>query len=154
MALQGTDLLVVQHAGVVYKLEVDALSSYALSLLSQPGGSANLPIASSTELGAIKIGSNLSISGDGTLEAVIPTGINFKGPISATADAPGNPDGGDLYILDSGGTLNATWGALNGITVAINDGLIYDADHGEWDHLPGMFGVGLTSVQGQDPIVG
>jgi len=149
MALQGTDLLVVQHAGVVYKLEADALASFALSKLTP----ADLPIASGTELGAIKVGNNLSVSGDGTLDAVIPTGINFKGPISAGADAPGTPAGGDLYIFDSGGTLNATWGGLNGTNVAANDGVVYDADHSEWDYLPGMFGVGVTSVDGQAPIV-
>ena len=148
MALQGTDLLVVQHAGVVYKLEADALASYSLSKLSP----SDLPVASGTELGAIKVGNNLSISGDGTLEAVIPTGINFKGPISASADAPGTPAGGDLYIFDTGGALNSTWGALNGTNVSVNDGVVYDADHSEWDHLPGMFGVGVTSVQGQAPI--
>ena len=63
MALQGTDLLVVQHAGVVYKLEASALAAYTLGELSPN----ELPIASGSTLGAIKVGANLNISGDGTL---------------------------------------------------------------------------------------
>ena len=73
MALQNTDLMVVQQGGTVYKVSVDQVSSTVLNNLS-PG---DLPIASASELGAIKVGNNLSINGDGVLEAVIPAGISF-----------------------------------------------------------------------------
>ena len=146
MALQNTDLMVVQQGGTVYKVSVDQLSSSVLNNLSP----SDLPIASAVELGAIKVGNNLNISGDGVLEAIIPAGVAFKGTILASDDAPAAVPG-DLYIFSSDGTLNGTWGTEAGTDVNINDGIVYE-ETGKWDHLPGLFGVGITSIVGQSPI--
>lgn len=146
MALQNTDLMVVQQGGKVYKVSVDNVSTKVLENLKP----SDLPIASATDLGAIKVGNNLNISGDGTLNAVIPSGVAFKGTLPHTADAPAAAPG-DLYLFSTAGTLNNTWGAESGTDVQINDGIVFE-ENGEWNHLPGLFGVGVTSIIGQSPI--
>ena len=149
MAITQNDLFVLQRGGQVLSIDGQTLREE----MQDNFDSTKLPIASDTTLGGIKVGKNLSIDpSTGELEATVPDAFTFKGPITATADAPGAPAGGDLYIFTTGGTLNSTWGAAQGTDVAINDGIVWDADHGEWDVLAGMFGMGVTSVNGTAPI--
>ena len=147
MALQNQDLLVVQQGQTVYKLPVGDLSTQVLGNLDPT----DLPIASTSEAGAIKVGNNLTIDPNtGQLDAVIPAAMNFKGQIAASASAP-TAAVGDMYLFSTAGTLDGTWGVQSGVNVQINDGIVYEAS-GEWDYLPGLFGAGVTSVSGALPI--
>ena len=147
MALTNNDLLVVQQGNSVYKLPVGDLSTQVLTNLDPT----DLPIASAAALGAIRVGNNLSIdSNTGILEAVIPAAINFKGQIAANSPAP-TAAVGDMYLFSTAGTLDGTWGNAAGTDVQINDGIVFEAN-GEWDHLPGLFGAGVTGVSGTLPI--
>ena len=147
MALQTQDLLVVQQGGSVYKLSVGTLSDKVLDQLT----SDKLPIATASELGAIKVGNNLTIdSNTGVLDAVIPAAMSFKGMIRADATAPtGAP--GDLYLFETGGTLDSSWGAIQGQVVQVNDAVVFE-ESGDWDYLGGIFGVGVTSIAAALPI--
>ena len=48
----------------------------------QLGTDKDIPIASESQLGVIKVGNNLSIGADGTLNAVIPACFNTKDPVA------------------------------------------------------------------------
>lgn len=56
----------------------------------------NLPVASGTTLGGIKVGSNLTISPDGTLSATVPTSGG-----GGTAPSPVLPSASDLFPIGS-----------------------------------------------------
>lgn len=145
MALNDADLFVVQQGNQVYKISAATLSSKVRGDIDP----ANIPIATETELGAIKVGDNLAITGDGTLSAVIPNGMTIKGQWDPDADAPTAVDG-DLYTMSKAGTLNATWGALEDQVVALNDAVIYEGS--DWAYLGPIFGGGVISLSGADPI--
>ena len=55
-----------------------------------------LPVASGTTLGGIKVGSNLTISPDGTLSATVPTSSG-----GGTAPSPVLPSASDLFPIGS-----------------------------------------------------
>ena len=65
MALNDADLFVVQQGNQVYKISAATLSSKVRGDIDP----ANIPIATVTELGAIKVGDNLAVTGDGTNDA-------------------------------------------------------------------------------------
>ena len=107
MALTNNDLLVVQQGNSVYKLPVGDLSTQVLTNLDPT----DLPIATTTTVGGIRVGNNLSIdSNTGELEAIIPPAISFKGQIAASDPAP-TAAVGDMYLFSTAGTLDGTWGA-------------------------------------------
>ena len=145
MALNDADLFVVQQGNQVYKISAATLSSKVRGDIDP----ANIPIATVTELGAIKVGDNLSVTGDGTLSAVIPNGMTIKGQWDPDDDAPSAVDG-DLYTMSKSGTLNATWGALEDQVVTLNDAVIYESS--DWAYLGPIFGGGVISLSGADPI--
>ena len=76
MALSDTDLLLVQRGNVPHKTTADLLAKYSNTKI-ELGENKDIPIAAASQLGVIKIGSNLSITSDGTLSAVLPAGT-FK----------------------------------------------------------------------------
>ena len=95
----------------------------------------NLPIASASVLGGIKVGANLSISGSGVLSATGGGGgggIVFKGTADFTSTAPSNPDVGDLYLNDTAGT--GAWAGFNDVAVGIDDRAFFNG--ADWDRLP------------------
>lgn len=100
----------------------------------------NLPIASASVLGGIKVGANLSISGSGVLSATGGGGggstITFKGAADFTGTAPANPAVGDLYLNDTKG--NGAWDGFSGVAVDVNDRAFYNG--ADWDRLPGTGG--------------
>jgi hypothetical protein len=146
MALQSTDLLVVQQNQTVYKMTAGSLSQFTRDEIDV----ADLPIATELTAGVVKIGDNLNVTGDGTLSAVIPTGMNVKGMYDPTQDPP-NAVAGDLYTMSSAGTLNSNWtGAANQV-VSQNDAVIF-TDAGAWDYLGAIFGGGVVSLSGSAPI--
>ena len=105
----------------------------------------NLPIASASVLGGIKVGANLSISQSGVLSASGGGGsgstITFKGAADFTATAPANPAVGDLYLNDTKG--NGAWAGFSGVAVDVNDRAFYNG--ADWDRLPGTGGDQIQS---------
>ena len=111
-----------------------------------------LPVASSSVLGGIKVGTNLVISDDGVLSS---TGggqgstITFKGTANFTGAAPTGAVTGDLWINTTAGT--GTWPGFSGDAVGINDRAFYNGS--DWDLLPiGAGDLGVTSVVGGDNV--
>ena len=145
--LQDIDLFVVQQGDTVYKVTTDTISKKIRSAIDP---AADVPVATDSTVGVVKPGDNLSVTGDGTLNAVIPTGMNIKGMYDPDSDAP-NAVAGDLYTMSKNGTLNATWGALEDRVVNTNDAVIY-TDGGDWDYLGAIFGGGVVSLSGSAPI--
>jgi hypothetical protein len=153
MAVSDTDLLLVQRGTVPYKTTADALASYSNSKI-ELGLNKDVPIASTTQLGVIKVGANLDIEADGTLNAVIPAGLTYKGVWTDETTPPAPAANGDFYIWDGadGVTLNnALWGAANGETVNNGDRLFYDGT--SWAVVGGGGGGGLTEITGAAPVV-
>jgi len=151
MAVSDTDLLLVQRGTVPYKTTAADLASYTINNINVD---TDLPIASSSQLGVIKVGANLDITGDGTLSAVIPAGLTYKGTWTDAANPPAPAVNGDFYIWDGadGTTLNnALWGAANGETVNNGDRLFYDGN--SWAVISGGSGGGLTEITGTAPVV-
>jgi hypothetical protein len=143
MALQNNDLFVVNRAGTSYKLDYQSLKT-ALAY--------TLPAADGTNLGGIKVGTNLSIDGNGVLSANLPGALVYKGTIANTAAAPGGVTSGAVYLLSSAGKLtDASWGALQNTNVNTGDMLVYTGT--AWDHVGSAGGAGgLTGVDVTAPI--
>lgn len=90
------------------------------------------------------------------LQAVVSgigTAISYKGQLDVSAGnsaLPLDPDGGDLYIISTGGTITVS---ENGATpapkaVVPNEQIIYNATLVQWDLLPQADGVFNTLVVG------
>ena len=77
----------------------------------------------------------------------IQTALRFKGGIAPTAAAPTNPEGGDLYVFDSNGTISASWGPIAGREVQAGKFVGYAAGaHNRWFLLGDMADVGVMNV--------
>ena len=152
MAVQNDDLLLVQRGTVAYKTTADDLATYTNSTI-ELGDGKDVPIASASQLGVIKVGSNLDITGDGTLSAVIPAGVEYMGTYGDLDNPPAATVSGQFWIWNGGdGTLNnAGWGTPNGGPVSDNDRLLYNGT--AFDLLPAGAGGGLTEITGTAPVV-
>ena len=151
MAVSDTDLLLVQRGTVPYKTTADELASYSNTKI-ELGTDKDVPIASSSQLGVIKVGANLDIEADGTLNAVIPAGLTYKGTWTDATTPPAPAVNGDFYIWDGAdATLNnALWGSSNGQAVTEGDRLFYDGT--SWSIISSGGG-GLTEITGTAPVV-
>jgi len=151
MAVSDTDLLLVQRGTVPYKTTAEELASYSNTKI-ELGDGKDVPIASTSQLGVIKVGTNLDITPDGTLSAVIPAGVEYMGTWSTADTLPTATTSGQFWIWNGGdGTLNnALWGAANGSAISDNDRLLYDGT--SFDILPSGAGGGLTEITGTAPI--
>jgi len=150
MAVSDTDLLLVQRGTVPYKTTAADLASYTINNIDVD---TDLPIASASQLGVIKVGANLDITGDGTLSAVIPAGLTYKGTWNNASTPPAPAVNGDFYIWDGadGTTLNnVLWGSANGQTVNEGDRLFYDGN--SWSIITSGGG-GLAEITGTAPVV-
>ena len=145
--LQDVDLFVVQQGDTVYKVTTDTISKKIRSAIDPVN---DVPVATDSTVGVVKPGDNLTVTGDGTLNAVIPTGMNIKGMYDPAGDAPAAV-AGDLYTMSADGTLNATWGALEDQVVKTNDAVIF-SDDSAWEYLGAIFGGGVVSLSGAAPI--
>ena len=152
MAVSDTDLLLVQRGTVPYKTTADELASYSNTKI-ELGDGKDVPIASASQLGVIKVGTNLDIAADGTLSAVIPAGLQYKGPWTDANTPPTPAVNGDFYIWDGAdATLNnALWGTSNNANVTEGDRLLYDG--ASWTIISGGGGGGLTEITGTAPVV-
>ena len=152
MAVSDTDLLLVQRGNIPYKTTASDLASYSNTKI-ELGDGKDVPIASAVQLGVIKVGSNLDIEADGTLNAVIPAGLTYKGTWTDANNPPTPAANGDFYIWDGADGValnNALWGSANGETVNEGDRLFYDGT--SWSVI-GSGGGGLTEITGTAPVV-
>ena len=76
----------------------------------------------------------------------IQTVMRFKGAIAPTAAAPTNPENGDLYIFDTAGTIDSSWGPISGQAVQPGKFVGYSSANGRWYLLGDMSDVGVTEV--------
>ena len=152
MALTDTDLLLVQRGAVPYKASADTIAKYTNSKI-ELGDSKDVPIASSSQLGVIKVGTNLDIAADGTLSAVLPAGTSYEGVWSNASTPPAATANGQFWIWEGGNATlnNALWGTANGEAITDNDRLLYDGT--TFDILPAGAGGGLIEITGTAPIV-
>lgn len=145
MPITNTDLMVIQQAGTPYKVAASVLKTYF-----QDG--VTLSAATAAKLGGIKVGTNLSVTADGTLSANITGALVYKGVKDLTATPTGlTPAVGDLYVSNKAGTVDAGFTGLGGTTVAAGEMIIWDG--AKWD----VVGVGaasgtLTAVTADAPI--
>ena len=152
MAISDSDLLLIQRGGTPFKTTATELANYSNTKI-ELGTDKDIPIASASQLGVIKVGTNLDIQADGTLSAVIPAGLTYKGDWTDANNPPTPAANGDFYIWDGAdATLNnALWGAANGETVTEGDRLFYDGN--SWAVISGGGGGGLTEITGTAPVV-
>jgi len=106
-----------------------------------------LPAATTAVLGGIKVGTNLTVTSDGTLSANIAGALTYAGTIDATAAAPVPPKTDGLYVSSKAGSINASFTGASGST-AVGDWLLYDGT--KWDVVQASAAVGdaTTSAKG------
>ena len=109
-----------------------------------------LPIASASELGGIKVGNGLAIEGDGKLNVTLAQGTVYKGEADFTDGTaePADPENGWIYSNSTDGT--AAWTGITGETVVVGVQAIWSADDNKWSLIASAGGV--TAVTGVDPI--
>ena len=151
MALSDTDLLLVQRGSVPYRATADQVAAYSNSKI-ELGDSKDIPIASGSQLGVIKVGTNLEIDSAGTLSAVLPAGTSYEGTWTNATTPPAATTNGQFWIWEGGEAVlnNALWGISNGEAISDNDRLLYDGT--SFDVLPAGSG-GLTDITGTAPII-
>ena len=151
MALSDTDLLLIQRGTVPYKVTATDFASYSNTKI-ELGENKDIPIASASQLGVIKVGTNLAITPDGTLSAIIPAGLEYRGPWSDATTLPSPLADGYFWIWDGAdATLNnALWGTANGDAVTEGDRIFYDS--GNFTVISSGGG-GLTEITGTAPVV-
>ena len=151
MAVQSTDLLLVQRANQPFRATAENLADYANANIDV---ATDVGIATASALGTVRVGANLSIEAStGILSAVIPSGLTFKGTWSDATTPPSPAVNGDFYIWNGGSATlnNALWGDANGVSVTDNDRLFYDGT--SWEVLPTGSGTGISAVTATAPIV-
>ena len=77
----------------------------------------------------------------------IQTALRFKGGIAPTAAAPTSPEGGDLYVFESDGTISGSWGVIAGRVVQAGKFVGYAAgSNNRWFLLGDMAEIGVAKV--------
>ena len=124
----------------------------AISPADLAGAAYQLPIASDTVLGGIKVGGGLSITGDGVLSTTLQGALKYKGATDITGTAPSSPENGDLYINEVAGLADASWTGIAGESVLVNAFVIWDGNSSTWNTADLAVDAGVTSISGTDPI--
>ena len=109
-----------------------------------------LPIASASELGGIKVGDGLAIDGDGKLDVTLTQGTVYMGEADFTDGSaePADPENGHIYTNTGDGT--AAWTGISGESVIKGVQAIWSEADSEWSLIASAGGV--VAVTGQDPI--
>ena len=109
-----------------------------------------LPIASASELGGIKVGDGLAIDGNGKLDVTLAQGTVYMGEADFTDGSaePADPENGHIYTNTGDGT--AAWTGINGESVIKGVQAIWSAGDNTWSLIASAGGV--VAVTGQDPI--
>ena len=153
MSVQNSDLLLVQRGNVPYRTTAEEISSKIRGEIDVSAPGKDIPVASGSQLGIIKVGNNLSIDAAGSLSAIIPSGTEYQGVWVDPNTVPVGAANGNFWVWDGGNGVtlnNAGWGTANGETVSDGDRLFYDGS--TFDVVPGGGG-GIVSVDGTAPIV-
>jgi len=150
MAVQDNDLFLVQRGTTPFRETSQNVQTYVTQEIT--AGNVLPPIASATQLGVIRVGTNLTIDADGILDAVLPSGVQFQGAWTDANNPPAGPQNGQFWVWEgANATLtNAGWGAANGEAVSEGDRLWFD-DSPNWVVITGGGG-GITAVTGTAPI--
>lgn len=109
-----------------------------------------LPVATSTVLGGIKVGDHLAITPDGVLSVNMPGALTYRGAVNVTEPAPADPQQGDVYIAEPGGTAHSSWTGIAGSNILDNALLLYNGS--EWDAADLAVETGVIDINGTDPI--
>jgi hypothetical protein len=141
MAVQSTDLLVVNRTGTNYKVAWQTLKDDAAY---------TLPNAAAGTLGGVKVGTGLQIDGGGVLSASLPGALTYKGTRDLTAAPPTTPAVGDVYVNNKAGTVNAGWTGITG-TTTLGEMVLWDGT--KWDIVGNGGAAGVTAVTGTAPVV-
>lgn len=142
MAVQSTDLLVVNRTGTNYKVAWSTLKADAAF---------TLPTAAAATLGGVKVGTNLTIDGGGVLSANLPGALVYKGTTDLTGTAPAGPASGHVYVNTAAGTVGASWTGINGKTATVGEMVLWDG--AKWDIVGNGGAAGVTRVTGTAPVV-
>ena len=113
-------------------------------------GAYTLPAATTTTLGGIKVGTNLSVAADGTLSASVTGAITYAGALDVTVAAPATPKVDGLYVVSKAGTADASFTGAAGATVAAGDWILYDG--AKWDHISAV--AAATTPDASDTVKG
>ena len=144
MPIQNTDLMVIQQGTNAYKVSTQTLRTYF-----QTGVTLNA--ATAAVLGGIKVGSNLSVTADGTLSANITGALTYKGVKDMTAPPGITPVVGDLYVNNKAGTIDAGWTGLGGTPGTVGEMVIWDG--AKWDLVGAGSATGtVTAVIADSPL--
>lgn len=144
MPIQNTDLMVIQQGTTAYKVSTQTLRNYF-----QTGVTLN-PATAAT-LGGIKVGTNLTVTADGTLSANITGALTYKGVKDFTAPPGVAPAQGDLYVNNKAGTTDAGWTGIGGQAATVGEMVIWDGT--KWDLVGAGAATGtVTAVTADSPI--
>jgi hypothetical protein len=152
MSVQNSDLLLVQRGAQPYRTTAEELSTKIRGDIDVSGPNKDVPIASASQLGVIRVGDNLDIDSNGILSAVIPAGLEYQGVWSNPTTPPTGAQNGYFWIWDGGNATlnNALWGTANGDAVADGDRIFFDGT--SFEVVPGGGG-GLAEITGTSPII-
>jgi len=147
MPVQNTDLMVIQQGTTAYKVSAQTLKAFF-----QNGVTLNP--ATAAVLGGIKVGTNLTVTADGTLSANVTGALTYKGTANLTA-APGTgvTTGlavGHLYVSTTAGAIDAGWTGIGGRTAAVGEMVLWDGT--KWDIVGAGASTGVTTVTGTAPV--
>ena len=99
----------------------------------------NLDIASSSQLGGVKIGNGIKIIADGTISTEFPQIFNNKGSIDITTKpAPSSPEDGDFYINTVTGIAGASWIGLAGKSITAGSFILWVLNINQWENGGGL----------------
>ena len=87
MSVQNTDLLLVQRGQVPYRATAEDLSTKIRADIDVSAPNKDIPVATISQLGVIRVGANLQIDANGVLDAVLPSGTSYEG-VWADATTP------------------------------------------------------------------
>jgi hypothetical protein len=128
----------------------DGAAGVVVSAADLKGSLYELPVATATVLGGIKVGDHLAITPDGVLSVNMPGALTYRGAADVTQPAPVDPQQGDVYIAEPGGTAHSTWTGIAGDNILDNALLLYNGS--EWDAADLAVETGVMDVNGTDPI--
>ena len=153
MTVQNSDLLLVQRGNQPYRTTAEELSTKVRGDIDVSAPGKDIPVASASQLGVIRVGTNLSIDANGVLEAVIPAGLTYEGVWTNANTPPTATTAGQFWIWDGGNGItlsNALWGTANGDTVNDGDRIFYDGS--TFEVVPGGGDGGVSSITARNGI--
>ena len=80
--------------------------------------------------------------------AIIDTELTYQGAIDMTGAAPASPANGDLYINDTDGVVDASWGVIGGINVSAGNVVGWADKTSRWYMMGDIASGSVTDVKG------